>query len=255
MLTDQRSGYALKTAKAKVKNVEFGRSKENWPHFTVNSNNLSYDTIFILSKICEIFIETETLNEQHLNDLIIVAQYFDASTKTNDRSNYNWDFILSSATAYFMSNDFGSAKAILRNIKSETIVDNIAKQLFCFLSFILNGDYFFKKLEVENEFLKTICYHFSTGTEFINKEALIQVRSEIKKTDLIYSNYYIELLIATILIAKQNSAWILLPKFSDLSVEKWKNYLVRKDTPKILWSAQKLIGEKRAKYKNSQDEM
>ena len=48
--------------------------------------------------------------------LITTAEYYDSAFKSKDRPEYDWDFLLSGASAYFLRKDFGSAKVLAANV-------------------------------------------------------------------------------------------------------------------------------------------
>ena len=50
--------------------------------------------------------------EEFSPHLVAASQYFDAAVGANDREEYDADFLLSGAAAYFLSDDFGSAKVL-----------------------------------------------------------------------------------------------------------------------------------------------
>lgn len=73
--------------------------------------------------------------------------------------------------------------------------------------------------------------------------ALNDYRIEVYDTDIPDEVFYVDIFIATIKISIRNSSWILLPKYSRLLPDEWDSYLSKKNSVKILWAAQKLIGE------------
>lgn len=69
-------------------------------------------------------------------------------------------------------------------------------------------------------------------------------RKEIYRQDNVDDIFYIDILIATIIIACKNSSWENLTRNSDISFAKWSIYLQKKSSIKMLWPAQRLIVEK-----------
>ena len=67
----------------------------------------------MLSRYSECIIENnhDELKELELL-LITTAEYYDSAFKSKDRPEYDWDFLLSGASAYFLRKDFGSAKVL-----------------------------------------------------------------------------------------------------------------------------------------------
>ena len=57
MIFGKNAGLMLKYQKAKAKMVEYDVSKQEYPHFPLNSNELSYPTTYVLSRYSECIIE------------------------------------------------------------------------------------------------------------------------------------------------------------------------------------------------------
>lgn len=108
MIFGKNAGLMLKYQKAKAKMVEYDVSKQEYPHFPLNSNELSYPTTYVLSRYSECIIENNHDELKELESLLITtAEYYDSAFKSKDRPEYDWDFLLSGASAYFLRKDFG----------------------------------------------------------------------------------------------------------------------------------------------------
>ena len=113
MIFSNTSNYMLKYQKAKAKLVEYDIPRKDYPKFPLNSNELSYPVVYILSRYAESVIENNVADmEEFSPHLVAASQYFDAAVGANDREEYDVDFLLSGAAAYFLSDDFGSAKVL-----------------------------------------------------------------------------------------------------------------------------------------------
>lgn len=113
MIFSNTSNYMLKYQKAKAKLVEYDIPQKDYPKFPLNSNELSYPVVYILSRYAESVIENNVADmEEFSPHLVAASQYFDAAVGANDREEYDADFLLSGAAAYFLSDDFGSAKVL-----------------------------------------------------------------------------------------------------------------------------------------------
>ena len=118
MIVSRISQYMLKYQKAKAKLIEHEINKADYPNFPLNSNELSYPTVFIISRYVESIIEKKDDDRaEFLPHLEMASQYFDAAVNSKDRKMHDLDFLLSGATAYFLSDDFGSAKVLCSGIK------------------------------------------------------------------------------------------------------------------------------------------
>lgn len=87
MIFGTNSNYMLKYQKAKAKLVEYDISQKDYPKFPLNSNELSYPVIYILSRYAESIIENdETGKAEFAPYMVKASQYFDASVGANDRT-------------------------------------------------------------------------------------------------------------------------------------------------------------------------
>lgn len=93
MIFGTNSNYMLKYQKAKAKLVEYDIPQKDYPKFPLNSNELSYPVIYILSRYAESIIENdETGKAEFAPYMVKASQYFDASVGANDRTAYDADF-------------------------------------------------------------------------------------------------------------------------------------------------------------------
>lgn len=249
MIASKVSRYMLKYQKAKAKLIEYEIEHVDYPNFPLNSNELSYSTVYVISRYVESIIENNDEDrEEFFPHLEMASQYFDASVNSRDRTIHDLDFLLSGATAYFLSYDFGSAKVLCSKIENVEVDDIINPQSLLRLLYeyiLLNKEIPTIKAEpLEEEILRSLVEFFKSGKVdkyFVDK--LVGYRNYIYQQDNPISIYYVDILIAVSLLAKENSAWALLPKFSHSSVDAWGEYLQRKNAIKILWPSQYIIGE------------
>ena len=153
MIFAEKSQLLLKYQKAKAKLVEFDVAKEDYPHFPLNSNDLSFSSTYILSRYAESVIENDYNTKSELGVYVRnVAQYFDAAVGSKDRDKYDVDFLLSGATAYFFSNNFGSSKVLLRKaFQKVDTKQNTAKAFLTRLLAFLFDNYPMEYMRNEDE--------------------------------------------------------------------------------------------------------
>ena len=93
MIFSNTSNYMLKYQKAKAKLVEYDIPQKDYPKFPLNSNELSYPVVYILSRYAESVIENNVADmEEFSPHLVAASQYFDAAVGANDRAEYDVDF-------------------------------------------------------------------------------------------------------------------------------------------------------------------
>ena len=118
MIFGKNAGLMLKYQKAKAKMVEYDVSKQEYPHFPLNSNELSYPNNLCAVTILRMHYRKIIMNELKELELLLIttAEYYDSAFKSKDRPEYDWDFLLSGASAYFLRKDFGSAKVLAARV-------------------------------------------------------------------------------------------------------------------------------------------
>ena len=250
MIFGTRSKYMMKYQKAKAKLVEYNTPSEEYPHFALNSNELSLPTTYIISKYAEAIIENNEADINEFNPLLSqAAQYYDAAFNSKDRQDYDADFLLSGAAAYFLSSDFGSSKVLTKKLFGSFEDKNQTPQLLLLkiyaylllqkrMSYIKVTDTYSR---INNAFLDC----FEKGTEASTlKSYLTSYRDEVYNNDDPDEVFFVDILFASIYKAIENSSWLLLPAHSDISLDKWEEYLKTKDSIKMLWPAQRLVSEK-----------
>ena len=250
MIFSNTSNYMLKYQKAKAKLVEYDIPQKDYPKFPLNSNELSYPVVYILSRYAESVIENNVADmEEFSPHLVAASQYFDAAVGANDRAEYDVDFLLSGAASYFLSDDFGSAKVLcsefFARINPETNVpQKIMGDLLGYL--LLNRDFHISEDTPDGEKVcRSLLAYYNTGE---GAEEIQNLLSEYRK--VIYENdapmeiYYVDILCAIVTVALSKSSWSLLPRYSELDQSLWSDYLKSPKAPRMLWPAQQLIGEK-----------
>ena len=249
MIFGKYASTMLKYQKAKAKMEEYNISKQEYPHFPLNSNELSYPTTYVLSRYSECIIENNYEEIKELEPLLnATAEYYDSSFKSKDRSEHDWDFLLSGASAYFLKKDFGSAKVLAEKVIGLIEIQHSPQNLLTnIFNYLLNGMYLpYIKIkdsydQINNYFLN----YFEKGKSLgILKDTLCVYRKEIYKNEDLDSIFYVDILIAIIVVACDNSSWNLLPSNSNIPYEEWMPYLQSKKSIKMLWPAQRLIAEK-----------
>lgn len=250
MIFGTRSNYMLKFQKAKAKLVEYDTPTEEYPNFTLNSNELSLPATYVISKYAEAIIEN---NEADISEfepfLSHSAQYYDAAFNSKDRQEYDQDFLLSGASAYFLSNNFGSSKVLTQRLSSSfedtsKTPQRLLLNIFAYL--LLQKKLLYIKVndtysKINNAFLDC----FEKGADDTEVKAhLAKYRQEIYNNDNPDEVFFVDILVASIYKAIENSSWLLLPKYSDIPLESWEQYLKTKMSIKMLWPAQRLVAEK-----------
>lgn len=249
MIFNERSKFMLKYEKTTLKLIEFSIEKEHYPQYPLDADDLIFTTIYVLSRYCEELIRNSQSKEFYdlKEELIIVSQYYDVATKTKSNNEYNNDFLLLGTVSYFLSENFGSAKVLVDKIdKTTSCNDNLEALLYNTLVCLLTGNWV--EFQTTNEIFKQYSYHLRS--HFIEGKPIDKVLSILLliKESIFDSNNIIDInlidyLFATIICAKEHSAWILLPQYSNNTIHQWEQYLSKKNSLKLLWPSQKVMLE------------
>lgn len=242
MIFGKNAGLMLKYQKAKAKMVEYDVSKQEYPHFPLNSNELSYPTTYVLSRYSECIIENnhDELKELELL-LITTAEYYDSAFKSKDRPEYDWDFLLSGASAYFLRKDFGSAKVLAARVVDLIDEERSPQKLLTNIyNYLLGGVYlpYLRVIDTYERINNFFLDYFGKGKSLeALKSNLWVYRNEIYENGDPDSIFYVDILVAVIIVACENSSWSLLPSSSGILDEEWESYLQSKMSIKMLWPA------------------
>ena len=249
MIFGKNASLMLKYQKAKAKMVEYDVSEQEYPHFPLNSNELSYPTTYVLSRYSECIIENNHDELKELEPFLgAAAEYYDSAFKSKDRQEYDWDFLLSGASAYFLKKDFGSAKVLAE--RAANLIDDEhspQKLLVNIYNYLLSGTYlpYLKDVDTYERINNFFLDYFGKGKALEALNANLWVyRKKVYENEASNSIFYVDILVAVIIVACNNSSWRLLPNSSDIPIEEWKPYLQSKMSIKMLWPAQRLIAEK-----------
>lgn len=237
-----KSEYMLKYQKAKVKLLEYNIPKKDYPKFKLNYRDLAFPTIYVISDYAESIIANNIEGiEDKKKYLQFCSEFYDAAIKSREQINNDLNFALTGAIAYFFGDDFGSAMAILSGVKNTNIPNDVRGILLEVFNLIFVGK---RNSEENNRIVTEFEKYLNTG----DCQNLLKIAKE--NCDKAYHNnnetdaFFADALYAVIKIAIANSARTLLPVYTNLSNERWENYLSKRKSIKILWPAQKLIGEK-----------
>lgn len=206
MIFGKNAGLMLKYQKAKAKMVEYDVSKQEYPHFPLNSNELSYPTTYVLSRYSECIIENnhDELKELELL-LITTAEYYDSAFKSKDRPEYDWDFLLSGASAYFLRKDFGSAKVLAARVVDLIDEERSPQKLLTNIyNYLLGGVYlpYLRVIDTYERINNFFLDYFGKGKSLeALKSNLWVYRNEIYENGDPDSIFYVDILVAVIIVA------------------------------------------------------
>lgn len=248
MKTSSLTQLLLKYQKAKAKLTEFEINKQDYPNFRADSEDLFYFTIYIISRYSEYMVCGDEVGASSIKEnLELVSQYYDACFNSKDNEEYSNEFLLIGLSSYFLSSDFGSAKVLCKKIERECFSQNSPQYLIvAIVDYLLNSTEI--SVNTNNQTLLDLisCFvdYFHHGNSYDSIINLAyEYKNQVASQELVLDNIFINVLIAILIVTKQNSSWEIIKRFDYYNIDDFGKYFGRNDSIKIFWEAQKLIAE------------
>lgn len=150
-------------------------------------------------------------------------------------------------SAYFLSNDFGSAKVLCKKINKEYFSQSSPQYLIiAIVDYLLNSTEI--SLSTDNQTLLDLIscfvdyFYHGNGYDSVIKLAY-EYKDQVISREIVLDNIFINVLIAILIVTKQNSSWEIIKQFNDYNVGDLRKYFGKNNSIKIFWEAQKLIAE------------
>lgn len=236
-----KSEYMLKYQKAKAKLLEYDVPKEDYPNFQLNYRDLAFPTILTISDYAEAII-AENFEDQEamVGGLFFCSEYYDAAVKSREQIEHDNDFLLTGIIAYFFLSEYGNAMVLLSLMKKELLPNDMRKVLYDTLLVIFHG---YENVDTDdvlvNELVRVI-----RGNDSHTLMNIVKNNYESAYYDGEINFFFAESLYAILTIAIKKLACYLLPQYSQLPSEVWREYLEQPKSVRIIWPAQELIGQK-----------
>lgn len=253
MKPDVNSLSLLGVARSKAKMYEYGVPEESHIHIPRDPARLFTLAIAILGELAARINANENDEEYRIQlrkDLRFSAQFFDTYMQSKLDSEADSYLVLMGAAAYYLC-DLPGSSTVLVNLIDEDDLDLDGLGLERLLLWLLKGDFSCKYEFAESpyegfitEISQTIARYFDSGN---GDEELFQYTRGLR--DYIYNNGTPRhLLLADVVCAviKQrylNSTWYCLPRYSDITIDKWIDFIKKDSFIRELWPAQHLLGE------------
>jgi superfamily II DNA/RNA helicase len=229
-----RSEQELKYAKAKAKATEFRVDDNELTTFPLNSDELHYTSVYVISSYANARIAGASATEYQA-ELRKVASFYDAASNDNGYSQYADGYWLLAMAAYFLVGNFGSAKVAASHVKIPDFYGEYGEILHSVVSFLLIPN------SNEPKQLAALC-RFLRG-EDVSENVVHEEASAYLHYDNPEDAFFGKVLFVAIGDAVASSSRKLLPSFTGVQLEKWKPYLADDSSSKLLWQAQRRIGE------------
>jgi hypothetical protein len=259
MKPEKESKKILDVTLAKVKMIEYNVPEEHQNiKFDKNPAILFPLAIGLLGDYTHI-ANQENIKKEKLenikNILSFSSRFFDAYLQSNlDNTTDTYLILLGSAT-YYLCDLPGHSTVLIKRIKEKQLSLE-AQGLENLLLWLLKSDVTIEYNENDNSFIRLISkkfYEFITNGE--NENDIANILNDFRND--IYSNgsarclLFVDIISTIIKNKINNSCWKVLPFYSGIDINNWKNIIKKEGFIKEFWPAQHLIGEK-GFYKENQ---
>ena len=253
MLIEDRSEYYLKKVRAKSKMYEY--NVQNNLHIAVEeqANDLILLCIAIIGDVAEEIWNNEhepiSLSDTLKDELYFASRFFDSYYQSNLSNDFNDYYILMGAVAYYFCNMNGSSKVLIGMISDEFNFN--ASGLEKFIRFLLDVKYKFYIAYIDEKYrtyiAKLINFHNQffgcTKIEQIDFKELNELKEFTYKSGSNREILFIDIILAIMKKKIINSCLNLMPIYSDIPKDKWKDTFINNTKMKEMWESQIILGE------------
>ena len=237
-----KAEYMLKYQKAKVKLLEYEVEHKDYPKFPLNYRDLAFPTVYVISEYAQAVIENnKALIDSYKDHLSMCAEFYDAALKSREQEIHDFDFVLMGAVAYFFHDDYGSSLVL---VKEAQILD-VPRDYRGVLANIFSIIFFGRRIsDIQDDVIDLFESTFKENIDNGINEKLCDLREYSFRSDQETDLFWIENIFAVIKIVRVKSAYTLLPKYSKQDFDKWEDYFKKKNSIRMMWPSQILIGER-----------
>jgi len=252
MKPEGKSKLLLGVTRSKAKMYEYDIPTEYHISIASDPAKLLSLTVGIIGDYGQItsIEESHVFIEEHKDEILFSAQFFDAYTDSKLAPELSDYFLLIGSAAYYLSDFPGSAKVLAKRI-SNPISNLSANGLEVLLAWVLQNDISSPIDIPSGEYEKQI---ESISKDLINFYILGDNNDEVLKSlealkrDVYFNASDRELLLSDIIISiikKQlyNSSWNSLKRYTSLDISLWKDVISKTNFIKEFWPSQQLLGK------------
>lgn len=233
MILKDRSDKELLYLKYKSKFREFNRGYDTgYAERNFDTDDLHYTAVFVISEYLDARMKSDE-GVEYAEDLRKIARFYDMTLGEPRNQRFFSEYWLMATISYFLIGNYGSARLTASRITEPGCYGAVAEFLYEILEYVLNhkiGNRLFPELV---EFLKA-------GD--ISDEQLVLKVEEFTDEKTAESMFFSNVVRVVIRDIVKYSARACLPSYSGVSLDKWRPYLCRPNSSKLMWQAQRELG-------------
>ena len=186
-----------------------------------------------------------TMKTPH-EEVIFSAQVLQAFDESLLNQSISFNLRLLSAAGYYLGNIPGNAAVLISRLSpfSESEADPLAMAVKCALDKPWFRTHAARDFPMARDILVALKLHYSFGLDNAAiTQAILALQHWAYSSATAHELLMSDLLGAVALNRFANSAWTLLPQYSDLSPDTWRPYLSLPQSIKEMWPSQRMLGE------------
>lgn len=251
MLIESKSKYYLKKVRAKSKMYEYNVQEDLHIKVEEQSNDLILLCIAIVGDVAEEIWRNKQkpiiLSNSLKDELYFASKFFDSYYQSNLSYDFNDYYILMGAVAYYFCNMNGSSKVLIE-MMSERYNFNVSG-LEKIIRWLLDDKYKFYIEEIDEKYRSYVAQLINIHNQFFSCEKIETINvGKIKEFTYKLGNdreiLFMDIALAILKKKMVNSCLNLMPHYSDISKEKWKDTFINNTKMKEMWESQIILGEK-----------
>lgn len=253
MLIENTSKYLLKKTRAKAKMYEYNLPEDRHLHTEKNVSDLLLISIGAIGNISVAILkdpnQKHVLIEESKLELEFASKFFDSylNSRLDDGSdNY---YLLFGSVAYFLCEYIGSSKVLANKININSL-DLEANGIEVMLAYLLNDNLNIKyKQNKENPYddyllrISIMLSQLHLKGRIADKSIIQEFRKTVYEIGTPIELLLVDVLLAICILKMNYSAYVLLPKYTNLDSEMWEGVLSKGNFIRELWPAQRKLGD------------
>lgn len=234
MILKERSNQELGYLKYKSKFREFNRGVDSgYTERNYDTDDLHYTAVFVISEYLDARMAGYE-GDEYIADLRKIARFYDMTLGEPRNQRFLSEYWLMATISYFLIGNYGSAALTASRITEPGCYGPVAELLFEIVDYVLNH-------KIGNRLFPELIEFLKAGD--ISGEQLVLKVEEFTEEESAESMFFSNVVRVAIRDIVKYSSRVCLPSYSGVSLDKWRPYLCRPDSSKLMWQAQRELGD------------
>lgn len=234
MILKNRSDQELVYLKYKSKFREFNRGfNAGYAKRNYDTDDLHYTAVLVISEYLDARIRGDEGGE-YIEDLRKIARFYDMTLGEPRNQRFVSEYWLMATISYFLIGNYGSAALTASRVTEPGRYGAVAELLYEILNSVLNQN-------IGNGSFPELVEFLEAGN--ISGEELVLKVEEYTDEESAESMFFSNVVRIVLRDIVKYSSRECLPLYSRVSLDEWRPYLRRQNSSKLMWQAQRELGD------------